>query len=82
MPRFCGAEEAPNVHYLFGDIRVTPEQAAELEQDAATIMNPETPPTTANKRAVVKTSFALWPNGVVPYTLSSSLSKALDTLDN
>lgn len=62
------------MHYTFGDIRVTSEQQAELERDAAAATDPDVLPA-LDKRAVVKSSFALWPDGEIPYVLSSKLSE-------
>ena len=58
------AEEAPNIDLVHGDIRLTPEQRAELSTE------------TSNKlKAVMRSTFAMWPNAIVPYVLDGSLGK-------
>lgn len=46
-----------------GDIILTPEQKREMELDRRHV----------HERAVVRSSGRRWPNGVVPYVVSSSL---------
>ena len=57
------------VHLYGGDIVLTPEQQATLEATS----NPNDP--FAPQNAVVRNTRSLWPSGMVPYVLDSSLSK-------
>ncbi len=57
--------------FYSGDILLTPQQREILTE----MEMKQSPEGGVEKRAVVRTLQDLWPNGVVPYTISSQLSK-------
>lgn len=56
--------------YFEGDIKLTDDQQHEIEEESQPF-DPHAP-----QRAITKKSDGLWPNGKVPYYISSSLSKS------